>query len=354
MVTQIAPAIPDSVTVSLYAHASYDKAYDYSLGVDDGSARMAYARMLKGPWLFGRLAAQARGFIYVGATGFLIDQDDFREYEFSFLKRKGVAIVCYWCGSDIRSTRLMNELEAATGEPNISTYMGIASPGLATRAWDESRRKVAAVADRYADAMFSNSVDHLSYLERPTEPFLYFLPDDRIGTLDRFASLERPVVVHASTSPAIKGTPLVRAAVAQLRAEGYDFEYVELIGVPNSVVREQLNRAHIVLNQFYGYTPAVFGVESLTAGAVVMMRADEHVERDLAPGSNDAWVVTRHFEVYTNLRRLLDNPESLAPIAAKGLEWAREYATIGGAGPRLRAVLDAVLGGTYQPKVQGS
>jgi len=348
MVQQISRAIPRSFSVSMFPHASYTENYDYFIRAPRDSRRAFWFRIVIGPWLLARLAHRAKGFIYVGATGFLADFDA-RAHEFAYVKRRGRGLVCYWTGSDIRSTRRMNELERETGMPNISTYISLVAPVLGTDAWEEGRRRLAAVADRYADAMFSNSVDHLSYLEASTEPFLYFLDDDIVGDLTKFDAIERPVLVHATTSPIIKGTPLVRAAVAKLRHEGYAFEYIELIGVPNSVVRSELRRAHIALNQFYGFNPTVFGCEALAAGAVVMMSSDEHVETDLPPGSNQAWVVTKHYEVYDKLKDLLDNPERWRAIAERGIAWARENALVSGTAPRLHRVLNAVLDGTYTP-----
>jgi hypothetical protein len=209
------------------------------------------------------------------------------------------------------------------------------------------------VASRHASAMFSNSVDHLSYLTVGTEPFLYFVDDETPANLDKFDDVSRPILVHATTAPSIKGTPLVRAAIARLRDEGYTFEYVELLGVPNATVKHELQRAHIALNQFYGFSPAVFGAEALAAGCVVMMSSDEHVETDLPAGSNECWVVTKHHEVYLHLKRLLDDPSLLAPIARRGREWAERNAMRRGAGSTLNRVLDAVLDGTYRaPEVR--
>ena len=110
--------------------------------------------------------------------------------------------------------------------------------------------------------------------------------------LKKFDEIVRPVLVHAPSSPIIKGTQLVRAAVALLREEGFDFEYVELTGVPHEEVASQLQRAHIVLNQFFAYVPGMFGIEAMAAGAVVLQSADESLESDLPAGSNAAWVVT--------------------------------------------------------------
>ncbi len=349
MVIQISGAIPGSYSVAFTQEAAYAAGYDHRLRFPPGSRWSTLERLLTGPVLLGRLMNQADGFIYVGASGFLEAEFDDREFEFRFLSRHGLPIVCYWCGSDIRSTVRMHELERQTGMPNISTYIGQNGRIFESEEWDQLKRRIATVSSRYASAMFSNTVDHLSYLTMGTEPFLYFLPDEPVANPDRFDDPERIVIVHATTSPTIKGTPLVRAAIAQLREEGYDFEYVELIGVPNETVRRELGRAHIALNQFYGFSPAVFGAEALAAGCVVMMSCDETVETDLPAGSNECWVVTKHHQVYTNLKKLLDHPDQLGPIASKGRAWAERYAMRAGAGAILLRTLDSVLDGTYVP-----
>jgi hypothetical protein len=347
MVLQIAGAIPGSFSVSFTTETAYEGHYDFQPRRPMGAPGGWLERVVAGPVLLGRLMNQAVGFIYVGASGFL-ESTDYREFEFAYLRKKGIPIVCYWCGSDIRSTRRMHELERATGMPNISTYIGERGAIFETDAWEEQKRRIADVSSRHASAMFSNSVDHLSYLTMGTEPFLYFLPDRPLALPDKFDDASPIVIVHATTAPSIKGTPLVRAAIAQLREEGYEFEYVELIGVPNTRVREELDRAHIVLNQFYGFSPAVFGVEALAAGCVVLMSSDESVETDLPVGSNDCWVVTKHHQVYSHLKRLLDDPRQLEPIARRGRAWAEKHAMRASAGRTMMAVLDSVRDGTYR------
>lgn len=347
MLGQIAAAIPGSYSVCFSPNAAYDIVYDHKFRF--APDRRWLEHIIFGPIILGRLLTQARGIIYVGHTGFLLNEFDQREFEFAFIAKRGVRIVCYWTGSDIRSTKRMHELERRTGMPNISTYIGERNALLETETWDEQKRQIAEVASRYASAMFSNTVDHLSYLTVGTEPFLYFLPDEPLPNPGKFDDLSPIVLIHATTAPSIKGTPLVRAAVARLREEGYDFEYVELIGAPNATVKRELARAHIALNQFYGFSPAVFGVESLAAGCVVMMSSDEFVETDLPRGSNECWVVTKHHEVHSNLKRLLDDPSALEPIAQRGRAWAERYAMRSGAGAILNRTLDSVLAGTYRP-----
>lgn len=346
MLVQIARVVPGSYSVSFVEEQAYDISYDHRFRFP--AERRWLERIVFGPILLGRLMTQATGFIYVGHTGFLMDEHDHREFEFAFLKKKGLRLVCYWTGSDIRSTRVMHALEAATGRPNISTYISANGAIFESDRWDDLRRGIAVVADRHADAMFNWMADQRGYLTTPHETFMFYLEEDPEVDFGKFQDLDRLVIVHATTSPVIKGTPLVRAAVAQLRHEGYDFEYVELIGVSNDRVKAELRRAHIVLNQFYGFTPTVFGIEAMLRGGAVMMSAESAAEPDLPEGSDEAWIVTPHYAVYSNLKALLDDPRRLEPIARRGLAWARKNATVAGAGPQLVGILDSIAAGTYR------
>ena len=81
--------------------------------------------------------------------------------------------------------------------------------------------------------------------------------------------------------------------------------------MPNQVVLEHLKSAHIVLNQFYAFTPGLFGIESMANHCAVLMSADPNIETGLPQDSKDAWMITKYWEVYDNLKYLLDNPEKI-------------------------------------------
>lgn len=340
MVANFARAIPDSYSVMLAPNRFYDFSYDFQIRPGRGAW---FRYWFVAPWEFGRLAAAARGFVYVGANGFLLDSVDDREWEFRFLRRRGVGVVCLFTGSDIRSPILMRRFQAETGLETIVTYLDQVSPALASAAYDEERRRIAEVADRYADLVFNAAVDQLSYLQSATEPFPYFFPDEEVLLDDsKHSPHGRRIILHAPSSPIIKGTQVVRAAVHRLKAEGYDFEYRELIDVPHARVLASLREAHIVLNEFYAFMPGVFGVEAMASGCALLTRADESIETDLPAGSNSAWIVTTAADIYANLRRLLDDPDLIAPQAAAGRAWVEEHATVSASGARVRSMLDRI------------
>ncbi len=86
-----------------------------------------------------------------------------------------------------------------------------------------------------------------------------------------------------------------------------------------------LDRAHVVLNQFYAFIPGVFGIEALAANAVLLTSADGTIEPALPPGANDAWVVTPFWRVYDNLKAVLDNPGTMQSQADRGTAWVEAH-----------------------------
>lgn len=337
MVANCARAIPDSYAVSLAKHPFYDFSYDFQLGAARGDW---LRRVFVAPWVFGRLASRARGFLYVGAEGFLLDGVDDREWEFRFLRQRDIPVVCLFTGSDIRSPVLMRRFQEETGLETIATYLAQVSPAFATASYDDKRRRTARVADAYANLIFNARVDQMSYLQSPTEPFPYFYPDDALF-LDgaKHAAPGRRIVVHAPSSPIIKGTQVVRAAVRRLQEEGLDFEYRELINLSHEEIIASLREAHIVLNEFYAFVPGVLGVEAMANNCALLTRADESIETDLPSGSNAAWVVTTTSDIYINLRDLLSNPDRIAAQAAAGLRWVQANAMVTVSGSRVRTLL---------------
>lgn len=341
IVRDIAHAVPGSYSALMSRHAMYGDDYDW-LPPTRGPVGRRLAGTFEGPWLLGRLAAQARGVIFVGAGGFLWSVD--RDVEYRFLKEHDVRVVCYFTGSDIRSPRLMQELEERTGEPNIATWLRTVAPGYNSEAFDAAKRRMGETATAYADLIFTAQNDQRGYLPEDVEPFLYFYPDEEIGPPPgAIDEQDRIIVVHAPSSPVIKGTQLVRAAVAKLRDEGWDFEYLELQDVTNAEVKTALSRAHIVLNEFFAFVPGVFAVEAMAAGCAVLTRAEERFEPQLPPGSDDAWLVTRHFEVEQNLRLLLSDRARITRQALAGRDWVLRHAVSSVSGAVLNQKLQAAL-----------
>jgi hypothetical protein len=62
-------------------------------------------------------------------------------------------------------------------------------------------------------------------------------------------------VLHAPSNPYVKGSARIREVIDGLIAEGLPLELIEVTGVPNIVVRRELDRCHFVVDQLYSDIP---------------------------------------------------------------------------------------------------
>ncbi|WP_462152118.1 hypothetical protein [Pseudoalteromonas xiamenensis] len=311
MLHLLGKALPNARTVVFNNSKFYQYKYDYQLPIKTG----VLARILKaiyGPILLGYLANKSKNFWYIWTTGFLFN----RESEFAFLKSIDKKLICHFGGDDIRSPQKMKAFCAEKGLDTFIDYVGAGHPFYLSENYETEKKELARVADKYADVIFSAEFEQISYLTRKQHynPFLYD-PSKFNFNPAKFENLSKIKIVHAPSNPLIKGTPLVRAAIKKLQIEGYEFEYVELQNVSNQQVLEHLKTAHIVLNQFYQLIPSVFGIEAMANHCAVLQSASLELEPNQPKSEPDSWVVTGYWQIYDNLKYLLDNPEKIEPYA---------------------------------------
>lgn len=332
----ISQALPNSFSISIGTNRYYG--FEYNQTAPSGRFANLLYRIVCAPVLLGYLLNRSDGFFYIGSPRFLISKFDEGEYELKYLKGRSKRIVLFYCGSDIRSPKLALEQSEIHGNEVFVSYL---APDYLTEEFEQTLKQRASVSEKYAEYIFSASVDQISYFSRKTTPFLYFYPDNLFNyNEEKFRKIGVSKIVHAPSNPIIKGTQLVRAAISRLHHEGFNFSYVELIGVPNHVVLEELRSAHIALNEFYAFVPGLFGVEAMAARCALLTAADEEIEPDLPRGSNNAWLVTRTYQIYDHLKLLLGNTELTKRYADSGFEWATRYAAQSQSSQRLREMLN--------------
>jgi hypothetical protein len=88
----------------------------------------------------------------------------------------------------------------------------------------------------------------------------------------------RPLLVHAPSNPAIKGTAHVRAAVEALQARGLSFDYRELRGLPNDEVTRICAGADLVVDQLLVGSHGVFAAEAMSLSKPVICYLEPDVE----------------------------------------------------------------------------
>jgi len=325
-VQNIGKMLEPSFTVSFSKNKFYNFQYSFSL-----PSRILLTKLflnLYSPILLGYLMNKSDRFFYVWHTGFLIDGCDGRKFEFSFLKKKKKTVCCLFVGNDIRSPKLALESARNMDLEITASYYDLVAPYRLKESYEKHKKLIASSADEFADIVFNAPIDQISYLKKPTYPCFYVYPDEAFVRRDaKFLDLSIIKILHAPSSPIVKGSQIVRAAIKKLRVEGYQFIYTELIGIPNERVLELLRESHIVLNEFYAFVPGFFGIEAMASHCALVTSGDPHIETSLPLDAEGAWMITKYWQVYDNLKFLLDNPEKVKLYADAGYEWTKKHWT---------------------------
>ena len=211
---------------------------------DTRSRNLVRKRCLKGAQSLLQALALLQALRRYNTFVFLYDTSFLRQRELPLLKLLRKRIVYVFCGSDDRPTYLDGGIMAPAGASRLM----IASPTF--------RAKKRMLREESNGTPTSSSPDRPALLHE--RPFVSFpaigiprvLHDEPAETIPP----ARRKIVHAPTHPAAKGKAVIRATLKRLRARGYDFEYVELQGVPNGVVCGHLQSCAFVIDQVWSDT----------------------------------------------------------------------------------------------------
>lgn len=83
-------------------------------------------------------------------------------------------------------------------------------------------------------------------------------------------SEDDPLIIHAPSRRAVKGTHIVEEAVQRLKSEGYQFRFQLVEGLTNSELRETMEKADIVVDQLRIGWYGVLSVEAMALGKPVI------------------------------------------------------------------------------------
>lgn len=192
---------------------------------------------------------------------------------------------------------------------------------------DRASKVAASVVNRNFTLVLDFPSDQCNYIEMDLKaPFIYPVTRELEQTpiWSKFSD-SRWTVIHAPSNPEIKGTDHIRRAVGCLKEEGFDFEYLELEGVPFSTVAEKLSQGQIVVNELYGWSPGSLGIEAMQAGCALVTRAARELEPWLPTGAEEAWISAGPEDLLSQLRKLLMNPTHTVAVAKKGHQWQLEH-----------------------------
>jgi len=132
----------------------------------------------------------------------------------------------------------------------------------------------------------------------------------------------RPIIVHAPSEDAFKGTSIIISAVQKLRDEGYNFEFRLFRNMSNIEVRKNLSAADIAIDQLFAFAAGMFAVEAMAAGCAVLggnIPEFSGVSEDLPV------IHTNPDNIYSNLKMLLESPGLRQDLGKRGREYVERY-----------------------------
>ena len=190
--------------------------------------------------------------------------DGFAEVE--ILRKRGLEVGAMFHGSDLRLPSQHKR------EHRRSPFTDAAVPSAILE--DRTRHNITAVLDLGIPA-FVSTPDLLRYLPSATWCPVVINPAD--WRTSRPASgwmHDPPVVLHAPSNPAIKGSTLIAPVLSKLHEEGV-IEYRQVTGLKYEEMGQQYKEADIVLDQFLIGSYGVVACEALAAGCVVIGHVDD-------------------------------------------------------------------------------
>lgn len=201
----------------------------------------------------------------------------------------------------------------------------------------EKKRKRIQTFEKYASFIFSRP-NTSGYLKAPEKALPMWLMTDAPRhpvSLERYNSPETFRVMHFPSHQQLKGTRYVEAAISELKQK-YNITYLSK-RMPNHQVLENLEQAHILVDQFT-HTFGLMAIEGLSRGCVVICRMENWAKKTYP----DIPLVSCNPEELTKtIGHLLENPEKMKEIAQKSVLWYQKHATPEKVGQKMITVFES-------------
>lgn len=146
---------------------------------------------------------------------------------------------------------------------------------------------------------------------------------------------EKPLIVHAPTNPAFKGTAHIERVIEKLRAT-HDFEYRRIEKMNHEQAVMLYKEADIIVDQILCGSYGLLNVESMALGKPVVA----YIRPDLIPSfPSELPVINANPDtIYEQIKMLLDNPELRYERGVAGRIYAEKYHAIDVIGDKLLAI----------------
>jgi glycosyltransferase involved in cell wall biosynthesis len=208
-------------------------------------------------------------FVFHGTSSFFHGTSSFFEmYDLPILKLFGKRIIWIFHGSDSRPSYISGSSISEDYGCSIEKCIGTA----------KKQKKWVKRIERYADVIISHPPSSQFHEKKFIQylivgnPFKCKLEKENYANLLTDSGKLR--IVHAPSFSECKGSSRFREIMKRMREKGYSFEFIEIVGRPNSEVLIELANCDFVIDELYSDTTmaglateaAFFGKPSVVGG----------------------------------------------------------------------------------------
>jgi glycosyltransferase involved in cell wall biosynthesis len=263
-------------------------------------------------YIYKKALKECDVFIFFWDT-FKPDYSDLEE-----IKKAGKTIITVFVGDDVRWFFAMKEEFEMYGLPTMEYDKSYDYSAKALNA----RLTYLRLAEKYSDFIFSR-LDQAQLQLRPYYRWNMMVPIKKFKNNPEQRK-EKPVVAHAPSNRAIKGTRLVLDAFDRLKKEGISFEPLLIENVPNQKAIEMYSDADIVIDQLFCPGTGKLATEALACGSIVM----GHMAYNKYPQKNPAdcpIIDVNPDNLYQELKELILNYEFRKEHALKSRPYVEKH-----------------------------
>lgn len=198
------------------------------------------------------------------------------QLDLPLLKAAGKRIFMTYQGDDARQGDVCREKFDVTFATRVA-------PEYYTPETDSAKRRGIAWVARFVDGIYALNPDLLHVLPESAQ----FMPYANVDIAEWVPSFkvrnDVPVIVHAPTHRAVKGTDVVLAAIDRLRGEGLQCELLLIEGMTRAQARQAYERADLAIDQLFAGWYGGFAVEMMALGKPVLSYLRESDMQYLPP-----------------------------------------------------------------------
>lgn len=181
--------------------------------------------------------------------------------DLAFLKARGKAVFMTYQGDDARQADYCRRHFEVTFADRVA-------PDYYAEGSDAAKRRRITIVDRHVDGLFALNPDLLHVLPARAQ-FLPYANVDLASVRPAPVDNAVPVIVHAPSHVAVKGTDIVIAAMDELRRRGLVFEFVLVTGKTRAEALEIYRRADLCIDQLFAGWYGGLAVEMMALGKPV-------------------------------------------------------------------------------------